>query len=46
MVDNPPVLPRDAPIVAEMAKIGLAPGQAFDYVFDVEHFGNEMTSAS
>lgn len=30
MVDNPPVLPRDAPIVAEMAKIGLAAGRPFD----------------
>jgi len=30
MVDNPPVLPRDASMVAEMAKIGLAPGQPFD----------------
>jgi hypothetical protein len=30
MVDNPPVLPRDAAIVAEMAKIGLAPGEPFD----------------
>jgi hypothetical protein len=30
MADNPPVLPQDAPIVAEMAKIGLVPGQPFD----------------
>jgi hypothetical protein len=30
MIDNPPVLPRDAPIVAEMGKIGLVPGQPFD----------------
>jgi hypothetical protein len=27
---NPPVLPQDAPIVAEMAKIGLVPGKPFD----------------
>jgi hypothetical protein len=27
---NPPVLPEDAPIVAEMAKIGLVPGEPFD----------------
>jgi hypothetical protein len=30
MANNPPVLPQDAPIVAEMAKIGLVPGQPFD----------------
>ncbi len=30
MALNPPVLPEDAPIVAEMAKIGLVPGQTFD----------------
>lgn len=30
MAVNPPVLPEDAPIVAEMAKIGLVPGQPFD----------------
>ncbi len=30
MAINPPVLPRDAPIVAEMAKIGLVPGKPFD----------------
>jgi hypothetical protein len=30
MADNPPVLPKDAPIVAEMAKIGLVPGRPFD----------------
>lgn len=30
MAVNPPVLPRDAPIVAEMAKIGLVPGKPFD----------------
>jgi hypothetical protein len=30
MAVNPPALPEDAPIVAEMAKIGLAPGQPFD----------------
>jgi hypothetical protein len=30
MVNNPPVLPQDAPMVAEMAKIGLVPGQPFD----------------
>jgi hypothetical protein len=30
MKNNPPVLPRDAAIVAEMAKIGLVPGQPFD----------------
>jgi len=30
MALNPPVLPEDAPIVAEMAKIGLVPGQPFD----------------
>jgi hypothetical protein len=29
MAINPPVLPQDAPIVAEMAKIGLIPGQPF-----------------
>jgi hypothetical protein len=29
MATNPPVLPQDAPIVAEMAKIGLIPGQPF-----------------
>jgi hypothetical protein len=27
---NPPVLPEDAPVVAEMAKIGLVPGKPFD----------------
>ena len=30
MAVNPPTLPEDAPIVAEMAKIGLVPGQPFD----------------
>jgi hypothetical protein len=30
MAINPPVLPQDAPIVAEMAKLGLVPGQPFD----------------
>jgi len=30
MAANPPVLPQDAAIVAEMAKIGLVPGQPFD----------------
>ena len=30
MAVNPPVLPQDAPIVAEMAKIGLVPGEPFD----------------
>jgi len=30
MAVNPPALPEDAPIVAEMAKIGLVPGQPFD----------------
>ena len=30
MVLNPPVLPEDAPMVAEMAKIGLEPGKPFD----------------
>jgi hypothetical protein len=30
MAANPPVLPQDAPIVAEMAKIGLVPGKPFD----------------
>jgi hypothetical protein len=30
MAVNPPVLPQDAPITAEMAKIGLVPGQPFD----------------
>jgi hypothetical protein len=30
MVKNPPVLPRDAAIVAEMTQIGLAPGKPFD----------------
>jgi hypothetical protein len=30
MAVNPPVLPQDAPIVAEMAKIGLVPGKPFD----------------
>jgi hypothetical protein len=30
MAVNPPVLPEDAPIVAEMAKIGIVPGQPFD----------------
>src|SRR5271170_5880635 len=30
MAVNPPVLPEDAPIVAEMAKIGLEPGKPFD----------------
>jgi hypothetical protein len=30
MALNPPVLPEDAPVVAEMAKIGLVPGQPFD----------------
>ena len=29
MATNPPVMPQDAPIVAEMAKIGLIPGQPF-----------------
>jgi hypothetical protein len=29
MAINPPVLPQDAPIVAEMAKIGLVPGKPF-----------------
>jgi hypothetical protein len=29
MVANPPVLPRDKAIVAEMAQIGLVPGKAF-----------------
>jgi hypothetical protein len=30
MAANPPVLPQDAPMVAEMAKIGLVPGKPFD----------------
>jgi len=30
MAINPPILPQDAPIVAEMAKIGLVPGKPFD----------------
>jgi hypothetical protein len=30
MAVNAPVLPQDAPIVAEMAKIGLVPGKPFD----------------
>ncbi len=30
MVDNPPVLPRDAAMVAEMAKIGIVRGKPFD----------------
>lgn len=30
MAVNPPVLPQDAPIVTEMAKIGLVPGKPFD----------------
>ncbi len=30
MKENPPVLPKDAPIVARMAKIGLVPGKPFD----------------
>jgi hypothetical protein len=30
MATNPPVLPEDAAIVAEMAKIGLVPGKPFD----------------
>jgi hypothetical protein len=30
MKDNPPVLPRDAAVVARMAKIGLVPGKPFD----------------
>jgi hypothetical protein len=30
MAVNPPVLPQDAAIVADMAKIGLAPGHKFD----------------
>jgi hypothetical protein len=30
MAANPPVSPQDAPIVAEMAKIGLVPGKPFD----------------
>lgn len=30
MATNPPVLPQDAHIVSEMAKIGLAPGKPFD----------------
>jgi hypothetical protein len=30
MAANPPVLPQDAAIVAEMAKIGVVPGQPFD----------------
>jgi hypothetical protein len=30
MAVNPPALPEDAPIVAEMAKIGLVPGKPFD----------------
>ncbi len=30
MTANPPVLPQDAAIVAEMAKIGLVPGKPFD----------------
>ena len=30
MAVNPPVLPQDAPMVAEMAKIGLVPGKPFD----------------
>jgi hypothetical protein len=30
MAINPPVLPEDAPTVAEMAKIGLVPGMPFD----------------
>ncbi len=30
MKENPPVLPRDAPIVARMAQLGLVPGQPFD----------------
>jgi hypothetical protein len=30
MAANPPVLPQDAAIVAEMAKIGLVPSQPFD----------------
>jgi hypothetical protein len=30
MAMNPPVLPQDAPIVADMAKIGLVPGKPFD----------------
>jgi hypothetical protein len=31
MASNPPVLPQDAQIVAEMAKIGLAPGKPFEF---------------
>ena len=30
MATNPPVMPQDAAIVAEMAKIGLVPGKPFD----------------
>ncbi len=30
MAVNPPALPEDAPILAEMAKIGLVPGKPFD----------------
>ena len=30
MAANPPVMPEDATIVAEMAKIGLVPGKPFD----------------
>ena len=30
MKENPPVLPRDAPTVASMARIGLVPGKPFD----------------
>ena len=30
MAVNPPALPQDAPVVADMARIGLVPGQPFD----------------
>lgn len=30
MVQNPPVLPEDGPVLKEMAKIGIVPGKPFD----------------
>lgn len=30
MVQNPPILPEDGPILKEMAKIGIVPGKPFD----------------
>jgi len=41
MKENPPVLPRDAPIVARMASIGIVPGKPFH----MRHLSPEMQQA-